>query len=410
MKSDILSRQNGFVLVVSLLMLMVLIVIASIAVMMTSMDLKMTGHFKASKKAFYAAEAGVEEARARMRLGAANPITDNHPTQTAWSAYIGSEGKAQQKGYNSSNAMHVRVPSNQAGMGYVVKIAHQMDSAGNILYWGDTNKDGVNERTTTSGSAVRNIYLVTSEGTYAGSSRIIEAEIAGMPPVNVPAALYVNAPTTVKGASTHIIGTDACGGTDLPGIVSSKSFGTITFDGNPAITGAPDITYNGTVMNVPSLIETYKSMANFTYVVSSATHTASTIPGPGQGWGTPTAGATQQSPSSCSVHNIVYYNTGGTEIQLSGGVSGCGMLLVEGNLKMSGGFSWYGPIMTTGSVAILGGGNKNITGAVLSGSSATNAEDAIGGNTDIVYCSSAVQDQTGSMPMQILSWKDNAAP
>jgi len=159
------------------------------------------------------------------------------------------------------------------------------------------------------------------------------------------------------------------------------------------------------------LIDTYKSKANFTYVVSNATHTASTTPGPGQGWGTPTPGANSQSPSSCSVHNIVYYNTGDTDIQLSGGVSGCGMLLVEGNLKMTGGFSWYGLILTTGSLTFLGGGDKNITGAVLSGSSATNAEDdVIGGNTDIVYCSSAVQNQTESMPLQLISWKDKTTP
>lgn len=95
------------------------------------------------------------------------------------------------------------------------------------------------------------------------------------------------------------------------------------------------------------------------------------------------------------------------EIQLSGGVSGCCMLLVEGNLKLTGGISWYGQILTTGSLTFLGGGGRNITGAVLSGSSTTNAEDdVIGGNTNIVYCSSAVQNQTESMPMQLISCKD----
>src|SRR3989339_2282531 len=98
MKSDSLSRQNGMVLVVSLLLLSVMLVIAFSAIMMTSTDLKMTGHFRSNKKVFYFAEAGLEEAKARMRAGAANPIADNHPTQTSWAAYIGSENKAQQKG------------------------------------------------------------------------------------------------------------------------------------------------------------------------------------------------------------------------------------------------------------------------------------------------------------------------
>ena len=411
MKSGRISGQDGIALVASLLLLTVLLAIASIALMMTSTDMKITGYFKSYNKAFYVAEAGVEEAKARMRAGAAYQIIDSLPTQVSWAAYIGSTAKSQAKGYDSSNALHIRTDSMQPEMDYVVTVVHQTDSGGNILYWGDANHDGVNERSSTSGPAMRNIYFVTSEAITAGSKRIIEAEIAAMPPVNMPAALYVNATTTVKGSSTHIIGTDACGGADLAGIGSSRPEGSIVFNGSPTIAGAPGITYNATVMNVANLINTYKSSANFTYAVSNATHTASTTPGPGQGWGTPTAGANSQSPSSCSVHNIVYYNTGGTEIQLSGGVSGCGMLLVEGNLKLTGDFSWYGQIMTTGSMTFLGGGDKNITGAVLSGSSATNAEDdVIGGNTNIVYCSSAIKNQTDSMAMQTLSWKDKTTP
>lgn len=122
---------------------------------------------------------------------------------TSWSAYIGSETRSQQKGYNSTNAMHILMASEQADMGYVVKIVYQTDSLGNILYWGDANHDAVNERTTTSGLTLRNIYLASSKGTYADTSRIIEAEIARMPPVNTLAAFYVNAPTTIKGSSTQ---------------------------------------------------------------------------------------------------------------------------------------------------------------------------------------------------------------
>lgn len=411
MKTNILSKQNGIILVSSLLFLMVLLVIASIALMMTSTDMKMTARFKSNKKAFYVAEAGVQEAMARMRAGAANYIRDDNPSETSWSIYIGSAVKSEAKGYDSGNALHISTGSMQPEMDYVVRVVHQTDGSGNILYWGDANRDAINERSATSGPAMRNIYLVTSEAITAGSRRFSEAEIAAMPPVNTPAALYVNATTTVKGSSTHIIGTDACGGTNLAGIASSKPPEAITFSGNPTVAGAPGITYNAPVMNVASLINTYKNRANFTYVVSNATHTASTNPGPGQGWGTPTAGANSQSPSSCSVYNIVYYNTGGTEIQLSGGVSGCGMLLVEGNLKLTGGFAWHGLIMTTGSLTFLGGGDKNITGAVLSGSSATNAEDdVIAGNTNIIYCSSAVNNQTMFMAMQVLSWKDKTAP
>jgi Tfp pilus assembly protein PilX len=411
MRQEIMYRQNGLVLVVSLLLMAAIFLIVSVAIMTTSTDLKITGHFKSGKKAFYAAEAGVEESRARMNTIAANPITDNHSTQTGWSAYIGTTAKAQGKGYNSSNTMHVLVNSVQSAMDYVVRIVHQTDSSGNILYWGDVNSDGVNERTTTAGTALRNIYKVTSEGTYAGSQRTIEVEMSRMPPLNVPAALYVNASTTVQGSSTNVIGTDGCGGANLAGIVSTQPAGSVNLNGGPSITGAggttPNISYNGTAMNIQNMLNTYKSMANFKYTVNSAAHTASTQPGPGDGWGTPVAGGTQQSPSSCNVHNIVYYNTGGTHIQLSGGVSGCGILLVDGDAELHGNFSWYGVILISGSLTYTGGGNKNVTGAIVSGGSVD--ADLIGGNTNIVYCSAAVRNQTEAMPMQLLSWNDQVS-
>ena len=229
-----------------------------------------------------------------------------------------------------------------------------------------------------------------------------------IPAITVPAALYVGAPTTIQGSSTDIIGTDSCGGADKPGIVTSQSEGSITLNGNPSITGEggaePNIIYDATIMNIDSIINNYKSSADFAYTVSNATHTASTTPGPGDNWGTPTPGATQEDPSSCGCSNIVYYNTGGTDIQLSGGVSGCGILLIKGDLIAHGDFSWYGTVLVSGSVLFTGGGNKNVTGALLAGGSAD--ADVIGGNSNIVYCSSAITDQTENRPLVITSWKE----
>ena len=138
--------------------------------------------------------------------------------------------------------------------------------------------------------------------------------------------------------------------------------------------------------------------------VTSATHTKTDTPGPGDDWGTPTLGTTLQDPSSCSCNNIVYYNTQGTSIKLSGGVTGCGILVVDGDLDMHGGFSWHGMVIVTGSVIFLGGGDKNITGALIAGGSVD--ADIIGGNSNIVYCSSAIDAQTENLPLLILNWKE----
>ena len=100
---------------------------------------------------------------------------------------------------------------------------------------------------------------------------------------------------------------------------------------------------------------------------------------------------------------MVYYQTQDTYVSLTGGGSGCGTLLVEGDLNIHGGFTWYGPILVTGSVTMTGGGNKNVTGAILAGSSAD--ADLVGGNASIVYCSQAITNQTLSQPLMILTWR-----
>lgn len=412
-----LSNQHGAVLVTAILIMAALVLLGSTVVMTVSTDLKITGNYKTSEQAFYAAEAGIEEARARLRANAASPITDSHPTSTGWGGYIGSATKAQGKGYDSGNALHVRVASLQSTLDYTVRIVHRTDSAGNILYWGDSNGDGIFERTTSptslTGLANKNIYLVASYGVSAGSNKTIETEMTRLPPITAPAALYVEAGTTIQGTSTNVIGVDQCGGSNLPGIATTLGAGTISASGNPKVCGADQpncattcdpltpgtcsISPNQTNMDIQSVVDNWKTAANYTYSVAGDTHT-------GMSWGTPTMGATLQNPSSCSVTNVVYYNTSGTDIKLSGGTTGCGLLLVDGDLEVNGGFAWHGMVIVTGSVRYLGGGDKNVTGAVLAGGSMD--ADLVGGNANIVYCSTAISNQSYYQALRRLSWAE----
>ena len=401
----ILSNEKGMVLPLGLMFLAIIAILGTTAVIVTTTDLKIGTNYRASEQAFYVAEAGVQEAKARLRSNAANPINDDgHTANPAWQAFIGTDVKAKGKGYDSSNGNHIRVPSLQSDLDYVVEIIHQTDAAGKILYWGDPDGDGISGRNTDDYSGNKNIYFVTSYGYSGSSSKIIEVEMTRVPPITVPAALYVEAPTTIMGASTHIIGTDSCGSEDKPGIVTTGAAGSITY--NPPsllgtnVTGTPDDTYGGTNMDVQSIIDSFKGHADSAYTVNGATDT-------GMSWGTPTPNATGDlsDPSSCGCNNIVYYDTQGTDIKLSGGTTGCGMLLVEGDLDMSGDFSWYGIIIVTGSIRYTGGGNKNVTGAIISGGS-VDADIVVGGNSNIVYCSSAIDAQTENRPLRILSWKE----
>lgn len=410
-----LSDEKGLVLVTILMLIVVLALLGTTAVIMSTTDLKISGNYKTGNRAFYAAEAGIEEARGRLRkFSPSNPaieITDAHPTQTQWSAFIGSQGNAQGKGYNSGNAMHLRVASLQSTLDYTVKIIHQTNASGNILYWGDANGDGRPERTvnpvSSTGFSNPNIYLVASYGSDAGANRTLEAEMTRLPPITAPAALYVEASTKIQGTSTNIIGVDQCGGLDKPGVATTLAAGTVTKTGNPIVCGVNnpgcttagtwDVTGGTTNLDVQSIIDNFRGFANFPYSVTSATLT-------GQSWGVPTLGATLQNPSSCAVNNIVYFDTNNTDVKLAGGTSGCGLLLIDGDLEVNGGFSWYGMVIVSGSVTYLGGGDKNITGAVIAGGSVD--ADLVGGNANIVYCSDAVNNQTANRSLRNLSWME----
>jgi len=410
-RTSLYQNENGMVTAVALLLIAVLTLLGTAAVVVTSTDILIGGNYKVSEVAFYAAEAGVEEARARLRSTAgANRIDDNlYPTDKAWRVYIGDPIMAQKAterclgciGYNSSEAKHSITPRLQDAMTYVVEIKHKTNDDDEIMYWGDDNGDGTPTRNTTSG---KNIYLVTSTGYTGNSFRTVEAEITKMPPISVPSPLYVKAPNSrIQGSSTYITGEDKCGDKDTHAVTTIHNSGSIDIQGNPTITNAvganPSILYNGPNLDITAMVNSLKSQANPSYNVTSATET-------GRHWGIPTPGATQQDPSYCSEHNIVHYNTNGTYIKLAGGSSGCGILLVEGDLEVNGGFAWNGIIIVTGSAKYTGGGNesKQITGGLLSGG--TVDADVVGGNTHIVYCSSTVENQTNSAPLRSLSWRD----
>ncbi len=379
-----LDNESGMVLVIAILIIAALILLGATTLMITQTDLQIAGKQKASTTAFFAAEAGVEEARARLKgdfTPAASRIVDSSPTDPAWTTAMSSL---------------------QAILIYTVNIRHKT-SGGSVLYWGDANNDGKYEiNTTTTPPNGQNIYLITSTGTVASTSKTLEVAVARLPPITAPAALYVEATTSIQGSSTYINGNDSCGSNNKPGVATTQSAGSITNSGNPTVSGATSSSWSVTGgspdMDVPAMIDNWKDTADFSYEHSSSTTQT------GMSWGTPTAGATQQAPSSCSENHVVYYNMHGTEIKLASGTSGCGILLIAGDLELNGGFNWYGLILVSGSVTIAGGGNKNITGSVIAGGAAQ--ADLVGGNSNIVYCSDAINNQTTNRSLRVLNWTE----
>lgn len=182
------ATERGAALVITLMFLSILGMLGTTAVILTGTDLQIGGNYKTSLKGFYAAQAGLEEARQRLCQNSAYPINDAHPTSTQWTGFIGTDPKSQKKGYNSTNAMHVKVASLQTDLDYTVKITHLMDAGGNIVYWGDTNGDGICEQTTTPGPDMRNIYVTTSYGAFGIAEKTVVADMTPHPPHYCPGA------------------------------------------------------------------------------------------------------------------------------------------------------------------------------------------------------------------------------
>ncbi|MFH1763841.1 MAG: PilX N-terminal domain-containing pilus assembly protein [Gemmatimonadota bacterium] len=386
-------NQKGAALITGLLLVLVLTILSMAAMMSTASELKMASNDRSAKRTFYSAEAGLEDARSRLQSGAsASPIYDSQLSNPSWTAFIGTEVKSGEKGFQSTNSSHIRYEPLNANLSYVVTISHKLNPSGSILKWGDANNDGLPEENTVTG---RNILVITSEGYEAdGASKPLRIEAVQVPPITSPAALYTKADTTIQGTSTHVLGMDHCGTSHVPGIMTREG---VQENGKPTITGWPSaiVERSATNIDVQEQVNQYKRRPNYQYSVNSAILT-------GMDWGSPVAVATQQSPSNCNSRNIVYFNTNGTYVTLSGESHGCGILLVEGDLHVHGGFQWYGAILVTGSIVFTGGGGKNVTGTILSGG--TVSADLVGGDAAIVYCSRAVSEQSDSLPLITLRW------
>ncbi len=385
------GNENGFVLVCGLLVLLVLVILSILGMLTTTTELRMATNDRSAKEVFYIAEGGIEDARSRLQASvSAFPIYDNFPSNASWRAFIGTETRAAAQGFQGGNGNHARYDPLNSSVDYVVTITHKLDPSGNILKWGDSNGDGAQEENTSVGE---NIYVIASTGrTPSGAEKTIRIEAVRFPSILAPAALYTKSPTNIQGNSTSVLGIDQCGGADVPGVLTQA---TVSQTGHPTITGSPPILENsGLGLDISTMVRQFSQNPQYAYNLSSATLTNMV-------WGTPVPGATPQSASICSQRNVVYFNTSSTYVKLAGGTSGCGILLVDGDLNINGGFHWYGIILVTGSVVFSGGGEKNVTGGIMAGG--TVSADAVGGDASIVYCSQA-GNQTHYLPLLTLRW------
>ena len=425
------GNEKGMVLVTALLILAVLIVIGTIASMQTSTDVKISGNYKTSMQAFYAAEAGIEEARGRLRFTTATTYAGD-PASTDnvwWSAYISSSADAPatvDPGYDanytnymptaaSHTSTTVTTNSLQSELEYVVKIIHKNEfmaeqaghttslpryydgdgsttthsaaSPGNIIYYGygDPASPTTAKQFTTAGSTEHKpVEIITAWAKTAGSVKSITVEVVKPPAPPIKAALYTKDDVTLNGSSMSIDGSDYCGSaSDKPPIYTKDPHTTInngspTFGGNPAapVAGPDDIDISGYVSDLK---------ASATEIITADQN--------GTDYGDSGNFVTCYCDATGLVQGLAMRN-----------LTGYGILLVEGDLTLSGGFDWNGLILATGTVTFNGGGpnSLNVRGAVLG-----NDVVDVNGGVNISYDSCMIEDALSGYSPVVISWKDN---
>ena len=423
--------EKGMALLIALVFLALLTLAGTTAVISITTDTKITANYKASVKASYVAEAGVQEAKQRLRgdkdTSVVDPIIDIYPEALSWVRNITPTAEG------DSYSIYTKywwwwppnVPSLQTGMDYTVEIRHRISDDSKVMFWGDEDKDhkfGKFERHTDHNKEKgTNIYYIKSDGPADGPFARVEVEAVKVPRIKVEGVLYVGISASIQG-TTVIEGNDEGEeNKDKHGIATPLDTGVIDIGGGASVTGKhihdvddddPNIKpdahdlYSQDAQSYVSYVDFYKACADFSYDVNTATHTASTTPGPWDGWGTPDLDA---DTPTCDACNIVYYDTNGTSITLSdvsGGVSGCGILVVAGDLIVEGDFFWYGTIIVTRDLTFSGDGDQVIQGAVLSGGEVDVSTSGEGLN--ITYNSTATTYQKDFHTLCILSWKDGS--
>src|SRR3972149_2301120 len=430
------AAEKGIVFIAVLVLIVILALVGTVAVITTNTDIKISGNYKTSVQALYAAQAGIEEARARLRgaSSAANYAGDPAASPNAnWSAYILTTNTWQTSDdpnynasytnyipkYNPVNHTNTSIVANslQTGISYWVKIRHKREydaeqaghgttsphyydndgstathtsgAPGNIVYYGYENPlaptTAVQFTSSTPPAKYKPVEIITAYGSSGGSVKVIEIEVVydSGPPILSP--LYSKYSVEINGSSATVDGNDNCStNPSLPPAYVLSPPGSVSISGSPTLTGVPSSPQTGPIdVVILGYINALKNDATITI----------------------TSDQTNGTYGNASNYVICYSDTSNPPnnqgLSLNG-VTGYGILLVKGDLKLGGGFIWHGLILSTADVELNGGGGGvNIYGAILSVQTST-----INGGINAYYNSCNIVDALENQPLKVIKWKE----
>ena len=425
--SNPLGDTQGMALVAALVLMAILSVMGATVLTATSTEVAISGNYRRGVEAFYLAEAGNAEGRARLRGDAINnPQLIADPSDVydpRWTAYILTSPDwktSDDKTYNKkqTNYFPLRgdltnsriIPNSlQKTLPYWVKIKHKTEydaereghrpdtphyldsdgsirkhtraNPGNVIFYGYPSADFRRTVEFTSDTVAKEYFPVeriTASADMVGGSVTIEVEAIRPPIPRALGALYVKNDVSLTGPFNSVSGIDQCGkNTSLPPIYTGKPS---SITGPASFSGVPPSPQHGP-LEVP-LVQTVDLLRRGALQVNTHHY--------GVQWGT------DSSPMTVYVDAI---NTTGSLVV--SGMTGYGTLLVHGDMTLEGPVNWKGLIIGSGKVIMNGTtGSINISGGVL-----TNEFVDVAGSLTILYDSCAIRTAILSKPLVITKWK-----
>lgn len=396
-----LADNKGFVLVLALITMLAMTIIGLSVVMNMTTDMQLSRNERDAKTAFQLAEAGINEAIARLHLptssarhigeltGDANYRTINWNSDNAKNFGFGNANSNRQSADSLNYTVAIRYLDESNPEGFCDSNAASPNNSGNassppascnnatpeIVMFG---KDFGMGTLTNISYGKHPVYSITSTGTSNGTGRTIVAYI-GATNLNTDteAAINTNGCININGGSTTVTG----------GVKEAGGGGCTTC--NDSIGGCgvkasdPMNTYLGP--DIADVID-----------FADERHQCTTNTCNGAGDDMPASGKIDSivldwgDAAGDTYSTMIYIDNdgGGKEAEISGNFTGRGILIVTGDLKLSGNLTYEGLIYVFGTLTISGGGsNLNVLGGIMA-----NSTVGLNGNVSVTYDQATLMD------------------
>jgi len=424
----ILLEQSGLALLAALILVTIVGLMGTSILIATSTEITISGNYRRGIEAFYLAEAGVEEARARLRgssSGTHGFIGDpGSDYDTQWSAYVLTSSdwnptddesfSARLTNYlpTQSSQTNTAIVANslQSELPYWGKIRHKTEydaeknghrsgnphyldndgslethtkeNRGNVIFFGYPTSDstGPIEFTTSGTTDAFPIEIVTAHGSLKGGSSVIDVEVMHHPGPRAHSALYARNGVSLTGSSSTMSGDDHCGSGSSKAPVYTLSPSVTT--GNATFQGSPPGPSQGLLdIDLPITIESLRKGARLVTTDQIGVTLGSSI----DPWTLYADGRSGGSTGLFTIQNSI----------------GFGILLVQGHAQIKGPLNWQGIIVNTGTLTLDGSsGPIQIWGGVWS-----QHVQHLAGNIAITYDSCAIKTSLLSRPLTVTKWR-----